>query len=630
MMSGFQIPGLTTLSQPSAAAAAAPIIPGAATAAPEATETHQDDKAATKSPDSVMVDRPDSIQDSRATTVDTSTPKHAENILEDTSQSIAIDQTETHAQTQDIPLETTSNGTPGVQDQNQDESTEKAGDAPTEAPPSPPSLTSGLEALLGGLDPVPVQPDAPTQNEENSASAEANGAQEHPEWEEDSSPLESSSEESSSDSDDDSDDDKDYPILGPEETARLLMEMEGGSDDEGEGRARNGGGSQVRTKNELPEEVIPVPDIKLGPDAKIVELGNVEHIVENTIVVCANTTGEYQVLDSGSAIFTEDRTVIAAVADLLGSVRQPRYTARFTNAEQIAEYGLQLGSKLFYSPDHATYIFTQALQGEKGTDASNWHDEEAGDEEMEFSDDEKEAEYKRQQKAKKRAARGGKDGGRGGAKPSEPSYSQPPVALKYDDDDDDGPYKPLARPASFGQGPPPHSVETGYNYSSNRGGHNNRGRGRGSRGRGNRGGQRGAGGGGGGGRGGGFSLPPRPQGQSQNQHRQPQHQQQPQYQQHQPQPHQPQPQPPQQNFNFPFGQAPQFPFPWPPNMAGIPPQPPPPIPLPLQFAGQQQQQQQPAGAGMFFNPAFYSAGADAQWPGQQGQGQGQGQGHQGR
>ena len=626
-MSGFQIPGLTTLSQPSAAAAPTPVAADAAAAG--ATETHQDEKSATKSPDHMMVDRPDSIQDSHATAVNTSIPKHAEESREDTSENMAVDQTQTQAQakvqTQDTPLETTSDAALNKQDHNQEESTEKVGDASTEAPPSPPSLTSGLEALLGGLDPAPVQPEAPTQNGDNSAPAEeANGEQEHPEWEEDSSPLESSSEESSSDSDDDSDDDKDYPILGPEETARLLMEMEGGSDDEGEGRARSGGsGGQVRTKNELPEEIIPVPDIKLEADAKIVELGNVEHIVENTIVVCANTTGEYQVLDSGSAIFTEGRTVIGAVADLLGSVRQPRYTVRFTNAEQIVEHGLELGTKLFYSADHATYIFTQALQGEKGTDASNWHDEEAGDEEMEFSDDEKEAEYKRQLKAKKKA-RGGKEGGRGGARPPESSWSQPPVALKYDDDDDDGPYKPLARPPGFGQGPPPpHSVETGYNnYSSNRGAHNNRGRGRGNRGRGNRGGQRG-GGGGGGGRGGGFSLPPRPQGQNQH-HHQPQPQQQSQY---QPQAHQPQPQPQQPSFNFPFGQTPQFPFPWPPNLAGLPPPPPPPIPLPPQFTGQQQQQQA-AGAGMFFNPAFYSAGAGVQWPGQQGPGQGQG--HQGR
>ena len=608
-MSGFQIPGLTTLSHPPSAAPT-PAVGG--------TEAQQDEKVATKSPEPMVVDRPESTQDSSIKTVDMTASTHVEQAT-NKSESMAVDQT------QSATLNKMPSAVPDEQSQGQGqasgETTQKAEEAPVEAPPSPPSLTSGLEALLGGLDPTPAQPEAPAQNGENGTTEEASGEQEHPEWEEDSSPIESSSEESSSDSDDDSEDDKDYPILGPEETARLLMEMEGGSDDDGEGKAKGGsGGGQVRTKNELPEEVIPVPDVKLEPDAKIVELGDVEHIVGNTIVVRANTTGEYQVLDSGSVICTEGRTVIAAVADLIGSVRQPRYTARFTSQEQIAELGLELGSKVFYPPDHATYIFTQALQGEKGTDASNWHDEEAGLDEMEFSDDEKEAEYKRQLKAKRKGGRGGKDGasgrGGGGVKPESSYSSQQPVALKYDDDDDDddGPYKPLARPPGFGQGPPPHSVETGYNkYSNNRGAHGNRGRGRGNRGRGNRGGQRGGrGGGGGGGGGGGFSLPPRPQGQFQHhQHQnQDEHQQQHQHQQQPPQP-----------FPFPFPQTPQFPFPWPANMPAM--HHPPPPPPPPQFGGQQQQQPQP-GAGIFFNPAFYNAAAGGQWPGNLGQSQGQG------
>ena len=84
------------------------------------------------------------------------------------------------------------------------------------------------------------------------------------------------------------------------------------------------------------------------------------------------------------------------------------------------------------------------------------HDEEVGADEIEFSDDEKEAEYKRQQKMKKKGGRGGKNTAgddRGGYQPAE---AQPAAAgLNYDDEDDDGPYRPLSRPANFGQGPPP-------------------------------------------------------------------------------------------------------------------------------------------------------------------------------
>ncbi|KAI1386098.1 NAF1-domain-containing protein [Hypoxylon trugodes] len=482
--------------------------------------------------------------------------------------------------------------------------------------PSPPSLTSALEAMLGGLDVPETQSSGVEQNGQP-------GEQENqgdPEWEEDSSPYESSSESSSSDdSDDDSEDGNE--LLGPEETARILMEMEGGSDDEGEGKAKGSGtGVQVRTKHEMPEEVVPKPDVTITPEMDITELGIVEHIVQNTVVVKAHTTGEYQVIDTGSVLCKEDRTVIAAVADLIGNVRQPRYTARFTNEEEIKSFGLELGTKVFYPPSHASYVFTQALREQKGTDASNWHDEEAGDDEMEFSDDEKEAEYKRQQKAKKKGGRGGKGGpgGRGGHSetPSLPADG----SLPYDDDEDDGPYRKLSRPSSFAQGQPaPSEPEYANGYQNGHAGNNSF---RGGRGRGQRGFGRGRGGRGGRGDSrGGYSLPPRP----------------PRGQDHQSQPQQynyPAPPPPPANATYPQqplqfygganGQQPpaQFPFAWPQNTAQgfVPPPPPPP-----QFNSQQN------GANPFYSPellaaiqsqmqAQYNQQQNGQWPGHGGAG----------
>ncbi|KAI0484838.1 Gar1/Naf1 RNA binding region-domain-containing protein [Xylariaceae sp. FL0804] len=496
----------------------------------------------------------------------------------------------------------------------------------TDAPPSPPSLTSGLEALLGGLDPlpqqhsdtVPAQSADPRPEEQARDETGTNGQAGSAEWEEDSSPYESSSDSSSSDDsdDDDSEDGKDYEVLGPEETARILMEMEGGSDDDGDGKSKGAGaGGQVRTKNELPKEIIPKPDVVIDEGTEIIELGTVEHIItgENTVVIKAKTTGEYQVLDIGSALCLENRTVIAAVADVIAAVLQPRYTADFASEEEISSLGLAFGTKIFYPPKHASYCFSEALRGVKGTDASNWHDEEPADDEVEFSDDEKEAEHKRRQKAKKKGARGGKEGtgGRGGHRnPSNPASS---VGLKYDDESEtDGPYRKLARPAGFGQGSPPGSSnDHGSGYSGHGGAYGGargdfRGRGNRARGaRGNRGGPRG-----------GYSMPtsqndmngpnfrrPVPSGQfnfsqaPQSQFGnsaypqvpmqigvQPNNGQQPAYPQH------------------------QFPnFPWPQNLPpGFVPPPPP------QFTGQQ------PGVGSYYNPAFL-ASLQNQLQGQQGQ-----------
>ncbi|KAH7031574.1 Gar1/Naf1 RNA binding region-domain-containing protein [Microdochium trichocladiopsis] len=571
---GFQIPGLSTLSGSAATAPATTTAPP--TAAPP-------------------------VSDTITATEDASTLSSvaAQSANEQTSDEMAVDPTP-------APNATVSGPEPAA-----------------DAAPSPPSLTEGLEALLGGIDPEPQDgaDTAMTDGQDPAAAgteAQGEGEEEgeHPEWEEDSSPYESSSSDSSdSDSDDDSDEDGEgNPILGPEETARILMEMEGGSDDEG-GKGKGGSAAQLRTKNELAEEMIPKPDLVITEDMRIAELGEIEHVIENTIVIKANTTGEVQVLEPGFPICIADRTVIAAIADVIGSVRQPRYTAMFATDDEVKTLGLEVGTKIFYPPTHAVSVFTQPLRTEKGTDASNWHDEEAGMDEIEFSDDEKEAEYKRQLKAKKKAGRGGSNAAQGsrqdGASASAGAASG--GGLNYDDNDEDGPYRKLTRPSTFGQGgsgslDEVNTAGSAFPRGGHRGGRGDS-RGRGGRGRG---GDRGGRGGRGGQAGGsGHSLPPRPP-PAQSFGNNAQQQQQPQ----------------QQPFNFippsPFGNQvfpppppppqfqagqqqqqpvmPPFPFPaWP--QAGTQSFVPPPPPPPGQFAGQSGA----AASGAYYNPAFLAA-----------------------
>ncbi|KAJ4006759.1 hypothetical protein NW752_010761 [Fusarium irregulare] len=450
-------------------------------------------------------------------------------------------------------------------------------------PESPPSLTGALEAALGGL--APSQP-AQTAQTAPVANTEAvplqNDQGDNPEWEVDSSPYESSSESSSSDSSDEDSDNEGYELLGVEETARLLMQAEGGSDDEGDRGAKGASAAQLRTKNEMPEEVIPKPDVTITPEMKIEELGAIEHIVDNIMLIKAFTPGEYQVLDSGSVICTAERVVIGAIADLIGKVLQPMYTVRFTSDQDIKDLGLEVGQTVYYTADHATFVFTEPLKNMKGSDASNLHDEEVGDDEMEFSDDEKEAEYKKALKQKK------KDKWKKGTTKGEPhplrQESRPDGGLNYDDDED-GPYKPLARPPGYGSGPSTtETYEPPSGRSFQRGGRRGDSRGRGGRGR----------GAGRGGRGGfnqprdGYSLP---QGGQQP------------AQQAAPAPAWPGAQPPAQgaapampNFGFQLPGWPQAPAP---GNAGAVPPPPPGWPT--------AQGQQGANNGGYVNPAFFAA-----------------------
>ena len=313
------------------------------------------------------------------------------------------------------------------------------------------------------------------------------------EWEVDSSPIESSSDsdissDTTSSEDTDEAENDGYDMLDPEEQAQILMEYDGGSDDEGGGRHGDRHVRSAKTVNEQPDDIIPKPAITVTEDMKIEALGTVECVVESTVLIKAKVSGEYQVLESGSLLCLQDRTVVGVVAETLGRVQQPMYTIRFASDEAVEEARLsEKGTVVYYVEMHSRFVFTQPLRGVKGSDASNFYDEEVGDDEVEFSDDEKEAEYRRQKKAKRKggnreesnirnshwinrrgsAASSSFDGGANGT-----AYGNGTLDVNYDDVEggDDG-YTPLVRPPNLSEmmasGLPPRPE--GYNAFSPRG-----------------------------------------------------------------------------------------------------------------------------------------------------------------
>ncbi|OSS49217.1 hypothetical protein B5807_05604 [Epicoccum nigrum] len=297
---------------------------------------------------------------------------------------------------------------------------------------------------------------------------EANKGNEEAEWQLDSDASSSSSDSSSSDesSDDEADDGE---LMDPEEMVRLLMAES--ADDAGAS-----GNAKVKTLNEE-EEKYEKPDIKVENETQITELGKVEAVVDNLVLVKATLSGDDKVLESGSALCLRDFTIVGKISEQIGRVEEPRYSVGFNDPAEVTALGIAKDTLIYYVDAHSTFVFTEPLRKQKHTDASNLHDEETN--EVEFSDDEAEAEYKRQQKQAKKARQEAKHepeptpvpeqkpiptGPRGHVnKPV--SYFSPATeyqggGLKYSDDEDEdlGMYKPLARPSHFeeivGQGAP--------------------------------------------------------------------------------------------------------------------------------------------------------------------------------
>ncbi|KAG6366760.1 hypothetical protein INS49_000940 [Diaporthe citri] len=315
--------------------------------------------------------------------------------------------------------------------------------------PGSPSVTHALEAALDGLL-GPVSKSEEQNEEKPTPEAHINGhaeptetapgegdADANPEWEVDSSPYESSSSDSSSDDDDDDESDVDESkLLGVEETARLLMEADGGSDDEMDGTRAAKQAAGVRTKNELPDEPEPTPQISLSPEDVIAPLGIVQHIVEGTqaVIEALQVGAAVTILDRGSVLCKEDRTVLGVIHDTIATVHKPMYILRFRSEEEAKSAALERGAQVWYSKPHANFVFPSQLRQEKGSDASNLHDEEVGPDEMEYSDDEQEQAHKREKKNRKRGGKGKPNKGddRGSQAPSAVGDSN----LNYGEDDD--------------------------------------------------------------------------------------------------------------------------------------------------------------------------------------------------
>lgn len=86
--------------------------------------------------------------------------------------------------------------------------------------------------------------------------------------------------------------------------------------------------------------------------------------------------------------------------ETLGPVQKPIYSVKFATDAEAAEYWAQVGKEVYYAPKYSSFVYTQQIKAIKGSDASNWNDEEVDENEQEFSDDEAELEHKRRLKQK--------------------------------------------------------------------------------------------------------------------------------------------------------------------------------------------------------------------------------------
>ena len=146
------------------------------------------------------------------------------------------------------------------------------------------------------------------------------------------------------------------------------------------------------TKNETEERVnIPVP-FEITANSEFLEAGIVEAIFENDKILL-KPNFQNGILDLDNIIWNTNHIAIGYLDDVIGKIDSPVYVIKFF--PNLFDKNLVIqGQPLFFVKGKAHTIEKRELLKNKGSDASNAFDEEVSDSGREFSDDEKEYEYK--------------------------------------------------------------------------------------------------------------------------------------------------------------------------------------------------------------------------------------------
>ncbi|CAH9116537.1 unnamed protein product [Cuscuta europaea] len=240
----------------------------------------------------------------------------------------------------------------------------------------------------------------------------------------------SSSSSSASSSDDD--DEKGVNIINRraseieegEILACISDDMVAWSDDD-DGVEGSGPKGPIRSKNELQElPFVPPVNVTIQPHHQTLPVGNISSILGAQVIV--EGVEKHSPLNEGSILWiTETRSPLGIVDEIFGPVKNPYYIVRY-NSEDEVPAGIQQGTVVSFVQEFAHHVLNDKSIYKKGYDASGENDEELS-EEGEFSDDEKEAEYKRMMKMKKRGTNEHKYGGN---KMEKKKVRNPPVYQK--------------------------------------------------------------------------------------------------------------------------------------------------------------------------------------------------------
>ncbi|KAF9041795.1 NAF1-domain-containing protein [Hymenopellis radicata] len=183
-------------------------------------------------------------------------------------------------------------------------------------------------------------------------------------------------------------------------------------DDDGERGPTAPSQSYYTSQHEIVDSDIAIPDIEeVGASEILQQVGEISSVLEKVVIIkglpSSSLESSQKALDSDTLLVFEDRKVLGYIYETFGPTAQPYYQVKFNTSYPIDADKVKPCRPVFHVPARSHFIALRDLHRMRGSDASNVYDEEPADHELDFSDDEAEAEFKRNLKQSRRGNREG-------------------------------------------------------------------------------------------------------------------------------------------------------------------------------------------------------------------------------
>ncbi|ODQ82323.1 hypothetical protein BABINDRAFT_31747, partial [Babjeviella inositovora NRRL Y-12698] len=118
----------------------------------------------------------------------------------------------------------------------------------------------------------------------------------------------------------------------------------------------------IRSKNEMDEKAPSIPeDYAIDPNTPLELVGEITALVESSVIIKANVSGEFRILKDNSMLCFEDRTVLGPLFETFGRLQAPVYRVKISE-EKFEQLKDRKGQRVYYVVPDSQFVYTDGIK----------------------------------------------------------------------------------------------------------------------------------------------------------------------------------------------------------------------------------------------------------------------------